>query len=123
MDSPLESEHRQNRWATTADRKPALALLAAATIVEPSRPVPSSQVTCNSPRRPWINCRMLLAGFDNASLAERSFASSAHPDQPYIARMRQDHFGPNLLSNRLTQGETFLNGMQSRSGTPGSFVL
>src|SRR6266536_1733267 len=23
--------------------------------------VPSSQVTCNSPRRPWINCRMLLA--------------------------------------------------------------
>src|ERR1700741_1141910 len=23
--------------------------------------VPSSQVTCNSPRRPWMNCRMLLA--------------------------------------------------------------
>src|SRR6266404_2659512 len=23
--------------------------------------VPSSQVTCSSPRRPWINCRMLLA--------------------------------------------------------------
>src|SRR5215468_1444561 len=23
--------------------------------------VPSSQVTCTSPRRPWINCRMLLA--------------------------------------------------------------
>src|ERR1700746_2579464 len=23
--------------------------------------VPSSQVTCNSPRRPWINCRRLLA--------------------------------------------------------------
>src|ERR1039458_6071734 len=29
-------------------------------VIQLIRPVPSSKVTCKSPRSPWINCRMVL---------------------------------------------------------------
>src|SRR5262249_48880376 len=44
-----------------AERRPALALPGAVTDRRPKSPRSLSQVTCSSPRTPWINCRMLLA--------------------------------------------------------------
>ena len=43
------------------DRGPALATPGLQQILEQAAQVPSSQVTCNSPRRPWRNCGMQLA--------------------------------------------------------------
>src|SRR5580704_13667610 len=83
-------------------------------IVSQAAQVPSSQVTCSSPRRPRINCRRLLAGFDDRLHHQLATVTEDSDHNRFLVHVHSDIFDVTthlscLLGGKLIRANVYLS--------------